>query len=96
MEDTQNQTPGADAHDWEILAKADQKGNFIMMLGATMCDHQKAAFERGVDKNWWQMVDIRFVPSDIGPTLARIFKLTNYGEARRATLQKKYGNIATH
>lgn len=82
--------------DWEILKLANEKGKFGIELGVIPCEHIQAAFERGIDNNWWIMVDLTFLPSHPSRNPLRLFKLTNFGEARRATLQKKFDKPKTH
>lgn len=82
--------------DWEILKLANEKGTFGVELGLVPCDHLQAAFDRGVDNDWWRLTDVTFRPDFKSRNPVRMFKLTSFGEARRAQLEKKYAKPATH
>lgn len=82
--------------DWLILKLANEKGKFGLELNLPMCEHLVAAFERGIDHDWFTLVDISFVGSAKTAMPLRIFKLTTFGQARRAVLEKKFNRAATH
>lgn len=82
--------------DWEMLKLANDKGMFGLEMGMPMCAHLNDSFDRGIEHNWWSLVDFRIIPANGSILPMRVFKLTSYGVARKAQLEKKFTTPATH
>lgn len=96
MKETHDHGSTDEECDWDILRRANDKGKFAIELGQVMCDHLQAAFERGINNSWWTMVDLSFIAEYPSRSPMRIFKLTTFGESRRAQLEKKFSKAPTH
>lgn len=75
-----------DEADWNILKLANPKGKFAIQVGPLPVRQEQEAFERGIDNEWWRLVDIGPVSSAPRGLVFRIFKLTEAGRARRVEL----------
>ncbi len=77
-----------DEADWEFLKLANEKGKFAIELGLVFERDGQNAFERGIDKNWFRLVDL--APIAHAPSKSkfmRVFKLTSAGQLRRDCLK---------
>lgn len=77
-----------DDADFRLLSLANEKGKFALSLSNTGIPdvELQAAFERGIDGEWFTLVDVSIIAATERPVLMRVFKLTQYGSAYRATL----------
>jgi putative AlgH/UPF0301 family transcriptional regulator len=76
-----------------LLSLANEKGKFAIALGYSGWDQNMIdAFERGIDNDWFTLVDISTVGVFKGTqhekTLLRIFKLTQAGWDRLRVLNE--------
>lgn len=68
--------------DASLLGLANEKGKFAIQIGMAMDDALIDAFERGIDREWFTLVDV--TPIAIAPgTVCRVFRLTQAGWKRR-------------
>ena len=80
---------GDDAEDFALLSMANGKGKFGLQLGEVFPPIQ-AAFERGIDEDWFRFVDVSRIGEPIARgLLMRIFKLTDKGRDRLVILTGK-------
>lgn len=82
-----------DRVDLIFLGMANEKRKFAVALGARFTDEEREAFERGLDNDWFALIDIGPIDAsaELGlppRTLMKIFRLTNAGVARLAEIQK--------
>jgi len=75
-----------DEADWRLLGLANGKGKFAIHLGLVLDLDDQVAFERGIDREWFRLVDVSPVAAVSGRSLLRVFRLTQAGRARRAEL----------
>jgi hypothetical protein len=71
--------------DLGLLTLANEKGKFAMQLGYTPSPAAQAAFERGIDLEWFTLVDLAPV-AEYPDRLFRVFRLTLAGHARHKEL----------
>ena len=79
----------SDEHeDFRLLSLANEKGKFALEIAYGSADFQ-SVFERGIDKQWFTMVDISPLPhaTPNDRRLFRIFRLTDAGWSRRRVLE---------
>lgn len=68
-----------------LLSLANHKRKFALELGLPMSSLQQGAFERGIDNEWFTLVDVS--PLAVEPRRAmRVFRLTDAGLKRLAEL----------
>ena len=76
----------ADA-DFELLSLASGNRKFAIELGLVFPPPLQFAFERGIDHEWFTLVDVsRVTEAGTGNRLMRLFRLTDAGLARLAEL----------
>ncbi len=75
-----------DEADLELLSLANHKRKFGIALGLPMDAPKQFAFERGIDNEWFTLVDVSQVAAVRGVVL-RIFRLTDAGMARLTELR---------
>lgn len=81
-----------DELDIAILGLANEKGKFAISIGPIPDQEIQDAFERGIDNDWWTLVDIGPIEHSPWPReWMRVFKLTPAGIARRDELKKIFG-----
>lgn len=74
-----------DEADLRLLTLANHKGKFAIELGLSVSEQQQYAFERGIDNQWFTLVDVSPIVS--APyRLMRVFRLTEAGLTRRDEL----------
>ena len=71
--------------DYDLLKLANEKGKFAIGMGYPMNEEQSAAFERGIDEDWFSLVDIARIAHSEGQYV-RVFKLTEAGRAEFSRL----------
>lgn len=76
-----------DEADLAILSLANEKRKFALSLGGRFGQDLQDAFERGIDREWWTLVDVSRI--DASPVAMRIFRLTDAGMARLAALERR-------
>lgn len=83
--------------DWEVLRIADENGKFALPLGEELPTEIQAAFDGGLDRDWFRLFDVRPVQTlrtrfDPGGRikLMRVFKLTDAGMTMRHAFKLKY------
>ena len=76
-----------DEADWEILKLANEKGKFAIQMGAIPEEDLQTAFERGIDNDWFTLVDVGPLAHALPDLVMRVFKLTAAGQARHDELQ---------
>lgn len=75
-----------DEADWLILKLANDKRKFALQLALDLDLDTQNAFERGIDNDWWTLVDISPLANTPLPVIMRVFKLTPAGWDRRNEL----------
>ena len=76
-----------DETDWRLLKLANEKGKFALSLGSIQDEDLQMAFERGIDAEWFSLVDFSPVSQAVGTGLLRIFRLTKMGWKRRTEVE---------
>jgi hypothetical protein len=72
--------------EFELLSMANEKRKFAIEIGLEVA-HLQPAFERGIDEDWFRLVDVSFVAASVARgRLMRVFRLTDAGLARLAEL----------
>jgi len=71
--------------DLAILGLANDNGKFGLHLGVKLTQQQHDAFERGIENEWFRLVDVSTISH--APGLFRVFMLTESGRARLAELR---------
>jgi len=71
-----------DDADFWLLMLANEKRKFAIQIGYTLKPEQQAAFERGIDNHWFDLVDVSPVSEAPASMIMRIFRLTEAGIAR--------------
>jgi hypothetical protein len=80
--------------DLELLSLANEKGKFALQLGLTPEEPLQYAFERGIDGEWFTLVDVSTVAIYPHAGLFRCFRLTEKGWARLRELRASAGGAA--
>jgi hypothetical protein len=78
-----------DAADHELLKLANEKGKFALQLGLELEDYLQSAFERGIDQEWFTLVDLSEIAEAPQAGLMRVFRLTESGRKRLDTLAEE-------
>jgi len=78
---------GIDESDFALLNLANEKGKFGLQLGVRLTEQEHEAFERGIENEWFRLVDVSTIAHAEG--IFRVFKLTEAGLARLAATAKK-------
>ncbi len=73
--------------DRRLLALANEKGKFAIQIGCPMDEALQAAFERGIDNEWFTLVDIAPLAHADG-RVCRVFRLTETGKRWRKALSR--------
>ena len=73
-----------DKADLTVLSRANEKRKFGIALGARLGQEVVDAFERGIDNQWFTLVDVSPIAAAEG--VYRLFRLTDAGVARLAEL----------
>jgi hypothetical protein len=73
--------------DFDLLSLANEKGKFAIQLGYPMTQEEQDAFERGIDKHWFDLVDITTIARTPRATLMRVFRITPEGRDRLQRLK---------
>jgi hypothetical protein len=68
-----------------LLSLANHKRKFALELGLPMSALQQGAFERGIDNEWFTLVDVASIAFAPGRVM-RVFRLTEAGFKRLAEL----------
>ncbi len=76
-----------DEAEWEFLKLANEKEKFALQIGTFLTQEDQDAFERGIDNDWFTLVDVSPVAHAPGNMVMRIFKLTAAGRTRRDELK---------
>jgi hypothetical protein len=90
-----------DEADFSLLRRASQSDKFGVELGLVLDDDTQMAFERGVNAQWFTLVDVApFGTHQLGasmwsalrdqPRSMRVFRLTEAGYARLAELKQTF------
>jgi hypothetical protein len=74
--------------DLRLLSLANEKRKFGLDFGYSFDPGLQAAFERGIDNEWFTLVDFSPVAAAPGKAL-RIFRLTDAGLARLAEVRPR-------
>lgn len=80
-----------DAADLRLLKLANEKGKFAIEVGFPMDQDLQGAFERGIDNDWFTLVDLSPVACAPMGCLMRVFKLTAAGRYRLQALKRSAG-----
>lgn len=75
-----------DQADEHLLGLANEKGKFAIEIGPMTQDYQDA-LERGIDNEWFTLVDVGPVTAAGFGRLMRVFRLTKAGHERLAELR---------
>lgn len=77
--------------DLDLLNVANEKRKFAIQLSpGVLPEALQLAFERGIDQNWFDLVDVTVLPMQTGDLrLMRVFRLTDAGLARHAALARQ-------
>ena len=79
-----------DEAEWGILKLANDKGKFAIQMGAIPEEDLQTAFERGIDNDWFTLVDVGPLAHASQGAVMRIFKLTAAGRARHDELKAMF------
>lgn len=74
-----------DEADFRLLSLADRTRKFVMQLGYVLESEFQCALERGIDNDWFTLVDVTTTPELPGKVF-RVFRLTDAGMKRLAVL----------
>lgn len=80
-----------DEADWRLLSLANEKGKFAIPFGLAPAPELQAALERGIDREWFTLVDVGTV-SALPGVLMRVFRLTRSGRERLADLKQEFSS----
>ncbi len=69
-----------------LLSLANEKDKFAIQLGVVLEPAVQQALERGIDQDWFTLVDISTIAEYPG-IYFRLFRLTDKGHYRRAVLR---------
>lgn len=75
--------------DFNLLKLANGKGKFGLQLAPGVGRDEEAAFQRGIDNEWFRLVDVSYIANSTG--VFRVFKLTQAGIDRLAQLRSIMG-----
>ena len=75
-----------DEADLRLLERANEKRKFGVAVGLVLPDDLQRALERGMDKEWFTLIDIA-VAGDASPQMLRLFRLTDAGMKRLAEVR---------
>jgi hypothetical protein len=78
-----------DMADYALLKLANEKGKFAIQVNLPIPDLQHA-FERGIDAEWFTLVDVSFIAEIKAPVLMRVFRLTAAGWERLRALKGRF------
>lgn len=78
-----------DEADFQLLSLANEKGKFGLSMGSIPDQNLQAAFERGIDGHWFDLVDISPISAYPGRWF-RLFRLTEAGKQRLADVGKQF------
>jgi hypothetical protein len=70
-----------DEADFRVLSLGKENGKFAVPVNATGGEDLWRAFERGLDNDWYRLIDIVPVTAAQG-RLSRVFRLTDAGRER--------------
>lgn len=71
-----------DDADLLLLGLANEKSKFAIQIGYPFTQEAQEAFERGIDNDWFTLVDISDLANAPNGAVCRIFKLTTQGKRR--------------
>lgn len=80
-----------DEAELRLLSLANEKGKFAILVGLPLGQAMQDAFERGIDNEWFALVDVGMVAAAGPGRLMRVFRLTQAGQERRAELRAAHG-----
>ena len=80
-----------DLSDWMLLKLANEKGKFALGIPTPPSVHE--AFERGIDGEWFTLVDLTPLTQSGSDGVFKIYRLTKTGWRHHDRLKKKYGDI---
>lgn len=75
-----------DEADFRLLSLASDKRKFAIQVGYVPSPEIQFAFERGIDNEWFTLVDVSSVAAAPG-RLMRLFRLTDAGMKRLAEVR---------
>lgn len=76
-----------DEADYQVLSRGNDKGKFAIAVEATAPPEIWQAFERGLENEWFRLVDVARLTATNGE-LARVFRLTDAGRERLKKLSE--------
>lgn len=76
--------------EWQLLRLANDKGKFALSLGPIDYADLQLAFERGINREWFTLVDLSPVSIVPHAGLMRVFRLTQAGRRRRTELEAMF------
>lgn len=80
-----------DEAEWAILKLAHETSHkFAIEMGPIPIDERQFAFERGIDNDWFTLVDVGPIASAGPGVIMKIFKLTAAGQRRRDKLARLF------
>jgi hypothetical protein len=79
-----------DEADFALLSLANEKRNFGIDLVFRMSEAQVGAFERGIDRQLFTLVDVYPYATGAFGTIIRVFRLTDAGVDRLAELREQF------
>lgn len=79
-----------DQADYDLLSMANERGKFGLDIQGIDDVNLQYALERGIDEDWFTLVDVSFVANMPG-VLMRVFKLTPLGRQRLNLLKEVDG-----
>jgi hypothetical protein len=76
-----------DFEDFRLLGLANENGKFAIELGYPMEEDMNAAFERGINNEWFRFVYLAAL-AHVPDRAMRVFKLTRAGVDRKRAAQR--------
>jgi hypothetical protein len=80
-----------DAADLKLLGLANGKRKFAILVESQMPESLQNAFERGIDREWFTLVDVSADIAAVNGRLTRVFRLTDAGMSRLSELAQMEG-----
>lgn len=80
-----------DEADLALLSLASDKRKFAIPVIQPMPDHMQFALERGMEQDWFRLIDVTAIAEGPPGRVFRIFRLTDAGMARLAVVAQQSG-----
>jgi len=80
-----------EADDYRLLSLANEKRKFAISIYMVLDQGLQDALERGIDAEWFRLIDVSFLANAPGWGLTRVFRLTDVGTDRLDALRGRVG-----